>query len=106
MTSEFVGESIEPVAEAIDSARMATGEPGLPRRFRWRGAEHTIVEVIESRRETGACTHGSGERYVRRHWYRVRTGDGTEMKISFDRRSANARQMRDAWRLHSLVRPA
>ena len=36
MTEEFISEAIQPVAATLDTSRMAAGEPGLPRQFRWR----------------------------------------------------------------------
>ena len=101
---EFVGESIVPVAETMDAGRMARGEPGLPRRFRWRGAEHEIVAVIGTSKSTGDCSHGSGEQYVRRHWYDVRTRSGDVMRLSFDRSARTPAQLRTAWRIVSIVR--
>ena len=34
---EFVSEAIQPVVGTTDTAGMARGGPGLPRRFVWRG---------------------------------------------------------------------
>lgn len=103
--TEFVGETVEPVAGTFDPVRMARGEPGLPGRFRWRGEEHEVAQVLETRRETGDCRNGSGEKYARKHWYRLRTTAGLEMKLSYDRRAFTARDMRAAWCLHSVARP-
>ena len=87
MTSHFVSEPIKPVVATADTSRMAAGEPGLPREFVWRGETVAIAEVIRSWKDTGPCTHGSGERYVRKHWYEVRTEAGQRMKIYFERQS-------------------
>ena len=105
MATEFIGERIEPVAGTLDPARMARGEPGLPQRFRWRGGEHEITAVLETGRITGDCTHGSGEKYVRKHWYRVRTTAGTELRITFNRRARTAQELRDGWWIQSLTTP-
>lgn len=102
MPTQFVGESIEPVAATIDASRMARGEPGLPRRFLWRGGEHEIDEVLSTGRRTGDCSHGSGEQYVRRHTYRVRTKAGVVMDLSFDRSARTPRELRTAWRILSI----
>lgn len=61
----FVSESMIPVAETSDTARMAVGEPGLPREFVWRGRTISIKAVLRTWRETGRCRHGSPEMYVR-----------------------------------------
>jgi phosphoribosylglycinamide formyltransferase-1 len=102
---EFVSELIVPVEGAFDTAAMATGEPGLPRRFRWRDEEYQVAEVLEKRKTTGPCSHGSGERYVRKHWFRVLMADGTEMEIYFDRQ-ARTREVKRRWWLATVIRPS
>ena len=99
----FVGEPIEPAREAMDAGAAPTGGPALPRRFRWRGKEYEIGEVLETWRETGPCTHGSGERYVRKHWFRVRAATGEEMKLYFERRARSARDRAKRWWLYTVV---
>ena len=101
MKKHFIGEAIEPAAETLDNRRMARGEPGLPKRFRWRGEEHEVAEVLESWRQTGPCTSGSDEQYVRKHWYRIRTTAGAEMTLYFDRQARSARERKTRWWLHS-----
>ncbi len=86
MPVTFISESITPIEGTFDTSRMAMGEPGVPRIFRWRDKELMIVAVLESWKEYGDCTHGSGERYVRKHGYRVRTVDGQILKIYFQRK--------------------
>jgi Domain of unknown function (DUF6504) len=85
MRERFIGEPIKPLTDTADTARMASGEPGLPSRFTWRGRDYEVVTVIRSWRETGRCHHGSPELYVRKHWYEVVTDSGETMKLYFDR---------------------
>jgi len=93
MTEQFVSAAIQPVVETLDAIRMGTNEPGLPRRFRWRGRTIEITQVLRTWRETGPCHHGSGEAYVRKHWFEMLTDSGETMKIYFERqrRSRNNR---------------
>jgi hypothetical protein len=105
MAERFVSEAVEPVGEAIDTRGMGAGEPGLPRRFVWDGREHEIVEVLESWKTTSGCSHGGGEQYVRRHWFRVRTADGAEMKLYFERQARSARQRTARWWLFTISIP-
>jgi len=105
LAKHFVGEPIEPIAESMDTRRMATGGPGLPMRFRWRGEAHEVAEVLEQWRQTGPCTSGSGEQYVRKHWYRVRTTGGVEMKLYFERQARSGRERKVRWWLHSTTVP-
>ena len=102
VSEEFIGEPLRPVPGTMDVRGMARGEPGVPGRFTWRGAEHTVVAVLERWKETGPCTSGSGERYVRKHWFRIRTAAGHEMRIYFERQARSAREKKSRWWVSSV----
>jgi hypothetical protein len=104
MTEEFIGEAIQPVADTIDTSRMAAGGPGLPRQFRWRAETVNVAQVLNTWRETGPCHHGSGEQYVRKHWFEVATDSGLKMKIYFERQARSAKK-KERWWLFSAERP-
>jgi len=104
MVEEFISEAIEPVRETIDASRMAAGEPGLPRQFRWRSEIISIARVLKTWRETGPCRHGSGEQYVRKHWFEVSTDSGATMRIYFERQARSANKKKRWW-LFSMERP-
>jgi hypothetical protein len=97
MKEQFIAEAIRPVAATFDPARMGRGEPGLPDEFVWRGRTVRIVEVRRQWKETGPCRHGSGERYVRRHWYEVATAEDGVMKIYFERQPRGGRPSARWW---------
>ena len=99
----FVGEALKPVAETLDTARMAAGEPGMPGEFIWRGERVRVAQVLNAWRETAPCRHGSGERYVSKHWFDVRTANGETMRIYFERR-ARGRARSARWWLFSISR--
>ncbi|MCL4178516.1 MAG: cytoplasmic protein [Verrucomicrobia bacterium] len=96
----FVGDAITPEDFSFGVAPMATGRPGLPGVFSWKGRQYSVLEVVEEWKESGDCRHGSGERYVRKHWYRVKTAEGPEMKIYFERQRRSSGGSR--WRLYSI----
>lgn len=100
MTSTFVGEGIEPVGTSFAVTSMAAGRPGLPEEFSWNKETFAVRDVVEQWTETGPCRHGSGERYVRKHWFRIRTTDAREMKIYFERQARSPNGSR--WRLFSV----
>jgi hypothetical protein len=105
MSERFVGEDITPVVATSDTSRMAAGEPGLPRHFIWRKRTVEIETVIRTWRDTGPCSHGSREQYVRKHWYEiVTTADGT-MKIYCERQPRHGSKG-SRWRLFSIDVPA
>jgi phosphoribosylglycinamide formyltransferase-1 len=97
----FIGEALEPVVETFDTSRMASGGPGLPREFIWRGEPVRIAKVRSERRETGSCRHGSGERYVSKHWFELETEDGHVLTVYFERR-ARGRALSARWWLFSV----
>jgi hypothetical protein len=78
-------EPIAPHPGSFDARAMARAEPGVPRRFDWRGKTYVVVEVLETWRETEAPMGGSTDRYVRRHAARVRTESGETMLLSATR---------------------
>jgi phosphoribosylglycinamide formyltransferase-1 len=102
MPSSFVSEPILPVEASFDTGGMARGEPGLPRKFRWRKKEFIVAEVLERWKEHGDCRHGSGERYVRKHGYRVRTAEGAVFRIYFQRSVGRGKLPKSRWWIHSI----
>lgn len=97
MAERFVDEPLEPAAETADTALMAGGGPGLPRKFLWRGRTVEVAALLRIWSETGSCRHGSGERYVRKHWFEVETTDGATMKIYFERQPRRGRKEPRWW---------
>lgn len=103
MTETFVGEPILPEDMSFSVSAMAIGKPGLPRTFSWKGGRYSVLEVLEEWKESGDCLHGSGERYLRKHWFRVRTTGNLEMRIYFERQGRSSGGSR--WRLYSIRYP-
>ena len=102
MRERFVSEALQPAGDSIDTAGMASGEPGVPRRFAWDGRDFEVAEILETWKSTSGCSHGGGEAYVRKHWFRVRTTDGSEMKIYFERQARSAGQRTTRWWLFAI----
>jgi len=100
---QLISEALTPVKDAGDAGRVIPGEPLLPAAFRWRKKEYAVSEVLEVWKDTGPCTHGSGERYVRKHWFRIRVADGAEMKIYFERKQRSTRQAKQRWWLYTYI---
>jgi hypothetical protein len=100
----FIGEPIVPKPGTFDTPRMATGEPGLPRVFRWRGAEYTIAGVMETwRSQEPGVGMDRKHLYVRKHFYRVKTTSGEVMTLYFDRKPPSGRgKSRQRWYLFSI----
>jgi hypothetical protein len=104
--NRFVGEPIKPVLGTFHTEMMARGMPGLPRRFTWRGQEHEVEAILEVRRTLGPCTSGSGEMYVRRHWFTIRTTGGTTLTLYCDRQARRCQSPKARWWVFSIDRGA
>src|SRR5512142_522368 len=103
MSEQFIDEAIEPVPGTFDTMRMARGEPGLPHEFVWRGHTYIVEGVLRQWNTTGPCKHGSGEMYVRKHWYEVLVSSGELMKIYFERQPRRgAKPISARWWLFSM----
>ncbi len=98
----LISEQIIPVPGSFDSTATSRGEPALPLRFTWRGREFEVVEVLERAKGYGPCP--SGEIYLRRHYYTVRTDDGRVMKIYFERQARTPGDL-NRWWLYTLQTP-
>jgi len=105
MHERLISERLMPVLETVDARRVVIGAPLLPARFLWREVEYAVAEVLEEWKETGPCHHGSGERYVRKHWWHIRTATGEEMKIYFERQARSTRQKTQRWWLYTVAMP-
>ena len=97
---QFVSEAVEPLAGTFDPAAMSRGEPGLPARFRWRGAENRVARIEQTWKTS---TPDRGEMYLRRHWFRVRCASGETMTLYCERQSKNHRRPKARWWLYSYV---
>lgn len=99
---QFVSECITPDAGTFDAAAMSRGEPGLPRGFTWRGRHFQIVELLSSWRHFESWNHGSGDRYYRKHYYRVRTDSGEVMLLYGLRHTKPGQSKRKRWWLYAV----
>lgn len=96
---EWVGEPIRPQTTEADTRPLSSGEPAAPVSFEWRGRTFLTAAVLARWKEHGDCQHGSGERYLRKHWFQIQTTDGSTFRLYFERQSRPAR--RDRWWLFS-----
>jgi len=100
--AEFVCEELIPAAGSGDAAMMSRGEPGLPGRFTWRGEAYEVAGVIETWKTQGPCRHGSGEMYLRRHWYRIQVRPRRIMTVYCDRQAKNRRKPKSRWWVYTV----
>jgi hypothetical protein len=100
----FISEAIRPDVGTLDTRTMAPGEPGLPTVFYWKDQTIRIARVLRTWRGTGPCHHGSGEIYVRKHWFEVETDTGQIMKLYFERQ-ARTKSKKQRWWLFTIQEP-
>ena len=102
MGEEFISEPIEPVAGTFYTAAMTRGEPGLPERFIWRDIEYAVADVLEAWKETGPCRSGGPEKYLRKHWFKIRVEGGLEMTVYFERQARSKHHNKVRWWLYTV----
>lgn len=103
MNERLISEPIQPVPSETGFEPFVVGEPILPERFVWRGEEEVVAEILERWKGTSEGTAAMSEEYVRRHWYRIRTVSGKEMKIYFERQARSQSGRKQRWWLFSVM---
>ena len=103
MNEQLVSEPIQPLLFETSPEPFAPGEPVLPKRFVWRGEEEVVAKVLERWKELSARSAAMPERYIRKHWYRIRTVSGKEMKIYFERQGRTKGGAKQRWWLFSIL---
>ena len=102
---EFVSEPVTPDRGTFEAAAMARGQPGLPAGFTWRGRRYTIDRLLEAWKHTELDKHRSGERYYRKHYYRIRTDTGEIMTLYAVRHLKHGESPRNRWWLYTVENP-
>jgi hypothetical protein len=102
MSEQFISEPVRPVAGGCDTARMARGEPGLPREFEWRGRRYAVASVLAQWKESAPCRNGGRERYYRKHWWRIAATTGEQMKLYFERQARSGGKPKARWWLYAV----
>lgn len=68
----FISEPITPHRGTFDCGPMASGLPGLPAGFDWRGVSYRAVGLLDAWKQSGPeGGRADGERYLRRHYFRL-----------------------------------
>lgn len=102
----FVSQPITPVREHLAAGGSAPGEPAFPSVFRWQGTEHRVETILRKWKDTAPCRNGSREQYVNKHWFRIRTAQGLEMTVYFERRARPGSNARCRWWLYTVSEPS
>jgi phosphoribosylglycinamide formyltransferase-1 len=105
--TQFVSRPLKALYEAGEGAPVVVGEPVFPKAFVLGPERFEGLTILEKGKAYGPCTHGSGERYLRRHTWRVRTGEGEVLELYFERSRpgvGRAAKRRPRWFLRSRHR--
>ncbi len=101
--NEFISEPLTPLKGARDTAAMGSGEPGLPEGFTWRGTSFTVARKLEQWKQSVPYNgRPGGERYLRRHYYRLTMGDGTVWTVYFVRQTPRSGSAKQRWFLYTI----
>ena len=100
MAEELISEAIRPDFSVPPLTASVPGEPLLSSVFTHRGKRIQLLALLDKTKETRPCRHGSGERYVRRHVYRVRATDQSIYRIYCERQGVG-RRSRPGWWIYS-----
>lgn len=100
--SEFISEPIDPDRGTFDTSAMGHGRAGLPAGFTWRGRHYAIAEVLDEWKVSEAEHHRSGERYYRKHFWRIRAGSGEVMTLYAVRRTKAGESPKKRWWIYTV----
>ena len=104
--AELVSESIVPEPGSFDAADMGKALPGLPRAFTWRDRLYHVGILLEKWKVSGPeVGRFGGERYLRRHYFRVRTTDGSTMVLYCERHLKGRSNPKARWWLYTVQAP-
>ena len=98
---DFVSEQLIPAPGCGDLAAMATGVPGAPTRFQWRGDDHVLTQICSSWKSTGKEL---GETYLRRHYFEIVTDTGWRMTIYCERQTKNRAKPKARWWVYKATK--
>jgi phosphoribosylglycinamide formyltransferase-1 len=101
MPERFIGRPLTPEPGSCFGAPVAIGAPALPAVIAWNHERIEVAELLAAWKESGPCRGGSSERYLRKHWFHIRTSGGREMKLYFERQPRTGQKNR--WHLYSIL---
>lgn len=97
---KMVSEPIDPEAGSFEAGAMASGVPGLPVAFAWRGASKRVLSC--ERAWKSLRPEPGGELYLRRHYYELRMDDGCCWVVYCLRQPSTAKGGRHRWYLYTV----
>ncbi|MBW7906049.1 MAG: DUF6504 family protein [Phycisphaerae bacterium] len=103
--NEFISQPLMPLGP-FDTTAMGCGLPGAPAGFVWSGVAYRIVTLLDTWKESAPVGgRPGGERYLRRHWFRLRMSDGAVWTVYFLRQTPRSGSARRRWFLYEVAAP-
>ena len=99
LNEKLISEPVTPVAGSFNTAAMATGSPGVPMAFVWRGKEYRVARIMAERKTLRGCRNGSGEKYIDKHIFTVKAESGETMTLYRARTGSKG----DSWVLYTIA---
>jgi len=104
--AQLISEPITPDRASFDAAAMARGELGVPSGFAWRERHFVVTGLISHWKQSEAENHApGGERYYRKHCFRLTVDTGEIMTIYGVRRVKRGESPHRRWWLYSIETP-
>lgn len=100
LEQDFISEDITPLDSSFNPEDMASGAPGLPAAFVWRGRAYRVKTMLTTQKSLRNCRSGSGEKYINKHYYVFQTESGEVMTV-YRKRSGSKK---NTWVLYTLQR--
>jgi hypothetical protein len=105
--AELISEPITPTPGTFDTADMGKGLPGLPAEFTWRDRKYRVGILLAKWKVSGPeVGRLGGEKYLRRHYFRIRTTDNSVMTLYCERHTKTRTNPKARWFLYTIERPA
>lgn len=102
MSRMLISRAITPVKDAERPVPRAVGEPALPNAFKLGQSEVVVTRVTSVWKGFGDCTHGSTERYLRKHGYRLEMANGEQWTVYFERQPRHPKRATARWYLYTV----
>ena len=95
----LVSEPVTPAPGSFNAESMASGSPGVPMAFSWRGADYRVKSILGERKTLRGCRNGSTDRYIDKHFFTVETDSGEVMCLYRARTGSKL----DKWILYTIT---
>ena len=100
----FISEPIKVDTDSMSTETLAKGAPACPQKFWWHEKEYRVEKLLDSwRKITPEGGRKDAEKYVRSHYFKIKTTRNEIMTIYCDRKIT--RKRKTGWGLFTIEQP-